>query len=439
MSNLRDFYTFPEISSQPPYIRWIEDPKLQRYIQKLDNLNVDAIAYYLVTTAPSPASNACLTAFLAHVAFIPAHRLRATHALLQQYYSEDLTDLYQIGLEIISEPRQFLSNFDPNRSIDTGYWYPNFYKWSQQKFDLRLTDKIRSQKGMSGFRRTNLGLVARATPTKIGKALTQQGYPVATHPTYLALHACLEKAVQARRFDTAQPQPTHYAEILALYRQRQVMPLDAELIVSYLDRLGTAVSNYDRLRVTSIDLPVSEDGDRTLLDTIPDPKNPLDTAILTEYQQQVDRLKKIVINLLQQLPIDRDRLLMLFYGLNLTQTETGAELNCNQTTAMRRCNRVLATLAQNIYLQISGKSPPLASEHLALIVTQSIAFCRQYYSNLLIEISQQLESQDRQLPIDSSLETLRERVCARWQIQLQTAGAAIGKLTKIINQTPLSQ
>ncbi len=434
MSNLRDFYTFPEISSQPPYIRWIEDPKLQRYIQKLDNLNVDAIAYYLVTTAPSPSSNACLTAFLAHVAFISAHRLRATHALLQQYYSEDLTDLYQLGLEIISEPRQFLSNFDPNRSIDTGYWYPNFYKWSQQKFDLRLTDKIRSQKGMSGFRRTNLGLVARATPAKIGKALTQQGYPVATHSIYLALHACLEKAVQARLFDTAQPQPAHYSEILALYRQRQVSPLDIDRIVSYLDRLGTAVSNYDRLRVTSIDLPMSEDGDRTLLDTIADPKNPLDTAILTEYQQQFDRLKNIAIDLLQQLPIDSDRLLMLFYGLNLNQAETGIELNCHQTTVMHRRNRVLATLAQNIYLQISGKSPPLASEQLALIVTQTIAFCQQYYPNLLTEISQQLERQDRQLPIASPLETLRDRVCSRWQIQLQPEGKAIFALTQLLSK-----
>ena len=431
MQDLSIFSHLPQISSQPPGIQWTIDPKLHRYIQQLANHHVDSIAYYLVTTAPSPASNASITAFLAHVAFIPAHRLRSTHTLLQQYYTEDITDLYQLGLEIVSEPRKFLSNFDANRSIDTGYWYPNFYKWSQQKFDLRLTDKIRSQKGMSGFRRTNLGLVTRATPTKIIKALIQQGYPVATHPTYLALQSCLEKAVKAKRFDTAQPQPAHYAEILALYRQRQVISLDADQIISYLDRLGTAVSNYDRLRVTSIDLPVSEDGDRTLLDTIADPKNPLDTAILTEYQQQVDRLKNIVINLLQQLPIDSDRLLMLFYGLNLTQKETGIELNCHQTTAMHRRNRVMATLAQNIYLQISGKSPPLASEHLTLIVTQTIAFCRQYYPDLLTEISQQLDSKDPQLLIDL--------VCSRWQIQLQPTGAAIGKLTEIIDQTPLPQ
>ena len=431
MQDLSIFSHLPQVSSQPPGIHWTIDPKLDRYIQQLDHPQVEAVAYYLVTTDPNPTVNACLTAFLAHVAFVPAYRLRATHALLQQYYSEDLSDLYQLGLEIISEPRQFLSNFDVSRSIDTGYWYPNLYKWSQQKFDLRLIDKIRSQSGMSGFRRTNLGLVARATPTKIVKALTQQGYPVATHPTYLALRSCLEQAVKAKRFDTANPQSAHYAEILALYRQRQVIALDAEQLVGYLDRLGSAVSNYDRLRVTSIDLPLSQDGDRTLIDTIADPEQPLDRAILTEYQQQVDRLKNIVISLLQQLPIDRDRLLMLVYALDLTQTETGSELNCHQTTAMHRHNQILATLAQNIYSAVGEKSPPqLSSEHLDLIVTQTIAYCQQYYPSLLTEISQQFDGQDRQLLID--------RVCTRWQIQFQPTGAAIVKLTKIINQTPLS-
>jgi hypothetical protein len=432
MQDLSIFSHLPQISSQPSGIHWTIDPKLHRYIQQLDRPNVDAIAYYLVTAPPSPINNACLTAFLAHVAFVPAHRLRATHALLQQYYSEDITDLYQLGLEIICEPRKFLSNFDATRSIDTGYWYPNFYKWSQQKFDLRLIDKIRSQKGMSGFRRTNLGLVTRATPTKVVKALTQQGYPAATHSTYLALQSCLEKAVKAKRFDTANPQPAHYAEILALYRQRQVIALDTDEIIGYLDRLGAAVSNYDRLRVTSIDLPVSQDGDRTMIDTIPDPENPLDTAILDEYQQQVDRFKNIVISLLQQLPIDRDRLLMFFYGLNLTQVEAGTELKFDPTTALKRRKKILAALAQDIYLAVSENSPPpLSSERLDLIITQAIAFCQQYYPDLLREISQQLDSKDPQLLIDL--------VCSRWQIQLQSTGAAIVKLTKIINQTPLPQ
>ena len=381
------FSTLPQISSQPPSIRWLVDPKLQRYIQKLDLPHVDTIAYYLVTTTSSLNSNACLTALLAHIAFIPAHRLRSTHTLLQQYYTEDITDLYQIGLEIVSQPRKFLSNFDANRSIDTGYWYPNFYRWCQRKFDLRLTDTIRHQKWMSGFRRTNLGLVARASPTKIVKAITQQGEPVSTHPIYLTLHSCLVNAVRARQFDTSQPQPAHYAEILALYRQRQVTPLDYDRVVSYLDRLGTAVRNDDRLRISSIDLPVSEDRNRSRIDTIADPKHPLDTAILTEYQQQVDRLKNIVAELLQQLPIDSDRLLMLLYGLNLNQEQAGCELNCHQTTAMRRSEKILATLAQTIYQQINTSVPSqLSSEHLHLIVTQLVAFCQQYYPGLPIEI-----------------------------------------------------
>jgi hypothetical protein len=429
------FSTLPQISSQPPSIRWLVDPKLQRYIQQIDNPQVDAIAYYLVTTAPSPNSNASLTALLAHIAFIPAHRLRSTHTLLQQYYTEDITDLYQIGLEIVSQPRQFLSNFDANRSIDTGFWYPNFYRWCQQKFDLRLTDTIRNQKGMSGFRRTNLGLVTRASPTKIVKAITQQGEPITTHPIYLALHSCLVNAVRARQFDTSQPQPAHYAEILALYRQRQVTPLDYDRVVSYLDRLGTAVRNYDRLRVSSIDLPVSEDGNLSRIDTIADPKHLLDLAILTEYQQQVDRLKNIVTELLQQLPIDSDRLLMLLYGLNLTQAQAGYEINRHQTIAMRHSKKILATLAQTIYQQINNPIPSqLSSEHLAQIVTQIVAFCQQYYPVLLIEISSQLDITDLQVFI--------ERVCSRWQIQLQPEGKAIVALTQLMNkqsETPSTQ
>jgi hypothetical protein len=427
MQNFSIFYNLPQVSSHPPYIRWLEDPKLQRYIKQLDHPHVDAIAYYLATTTPSPNSNACLTALLAHIAFIPAHRLRSTHTLLQQYYTEDITDLYQIGLEIVSQPRQFLSNFDANRSIDIGFWYPNFYKWCQQKFDLRLTDTIRNQRGMSGFRRTNLGLVTRASPTKIVNAITQQGEPISTHPIYLALHSCLEKAVKAKQFDTSQPQPAHYAEILALYRQRQVTPLDYDRVVSYLDRLGTAVRNYDRLRLSSIDLPVSEERHLSLLDTIPDPKHPLDTAILTEYQQQVDRLKNIFTELLQKLSIDSDRLLMLLYGLNLKQAQAGTELNCHQTTAMHRSEKILATLAQTIYQQINAPVPPqLSSEHLAQIVTQIVAFCQQYYPKVLIEISSQLDIADLQIFID--------RVCSRWQIQLQPEGKAIVALTQLLHQ-----
>ncbi len=426
------FSTLPQISSQPPYIRWIVDPKLQRYIDRLNTPDLGFIAYHLVTTNPTPNSNACLTAILARIAFIPAHRLRSIHTLLQQYYTEDLTDLYQIGLEIVSDPRKFLSNFDPDRSINTGYWYPNFYKWSQQKFDLHLTDRLRNQKGMSGFKRTSLGLVVRATPAKIIKALTQQGYPAATQPIYLTLHHCLEQAVKAKRFNTAQPQAADYAEVLALYRQQPVPALDDDRIVSYLTQLGQAVSNYDQLRVQSIDLPIGDDNEnRTLIDRIPSPDNPLDTAILTEYQQQVDRLKNIIIELLQQLPIEPDRLLLLLHGLDLNQKESGKELGCNQTTVMRRNERIIATLAQDIYDRTSDRSPPLSSEQLRQIAIHTIEFCRQYYPDLLIEVIRQVVGKDLQAAID--------RVQSRWQIQFQPDRIAIERLTKIINETPSTQ
>jgi hypothetical protein len=424
MQDLSIFYQLPQVSSQPPGITWITDPKLQRYIQQLENSQIDQIAYQLFSAPPNPRSNACLTALLAHIALIPSRRLRSTHALLQQHYTEDLIDMYQIGLELISDPRGFLNNFDSSRAIDTSYWYPNFYRWSQQKFDRLLTDRIRNQKGMSGFKRTNLGLVVRATTTKIRKALTGAGYPPATHSTYLALHYSLDLAVGAGRFSTNQPQATDYAEILAIYRQQQVTPLDYDQVIRELDHLGAAVRNYDQLRIQSIDTPLGEDGDRTVLDTIPADQNLLDTAILNEYQQQVDRLINIVSQLLQQLAIEPDRLLLLLYGLNLTQKDAGKELNCNQTTVMRRGERVLTTLAQNIYQQTNEKAPALSSERLNEIVTHSISFCQKYYIDLLTEIVQQLNK--------PKLQPLIQLVQSRWQIQLQPQGKAIIQLEKII-------
>jgi hypothetical protein len=428
MQDLSIFYQLPQVSSQPPGITWITDPKLQRYIQQLANSQIDQIAYQLFSASPNPYNNACLTALLAHIALIPTRRLRSTHALLQQHYTEDLIDIYQIGLELVSDPRGFLSNFDPNRAIDTGYWYPNFYRWSQQKFDRLLTDRIRNQKGMSSFKRTNLGLVVRATTTKIRKALTVAGYPPATHPTYLALHYSLDLAVSAGRFNTSQPQATDYAEILAIYRQQQVIPLDYDQVMRELDRLGAAVRNYDQLQIQSIDTPIGKDGDRTVLDTIPADQNPLDAAILNEYQQQVDRLTNIVSQLLQQLAIEPDRLLLLLYGLNLTQKDAGKELNCNQTTVMRRGERVLANLAQNIYQQTNEKAPAISSERLNEIVTHSISFCQKYYADLLIEIVQQLTKPE--------LQKLIHLVQSRWQIQFQPQGKAIAQLAKIITLPP---
>jgi predicted Zn-dependent protease len=411
------FYHLPQISSQPPGIKWTLDPKLQRYIQRLNYADVKLIAYHLVTTSPTPTTNACLTALLAHIALIPPHRLRSTHEILQQYYPEDLVDLYQIGLEIVSDARGFVSNFDVSRSLNTSYWYPNFYRWSQQKFDFALTDKIRNQKGMSGFKRSNLGLVARATPTKIRKALT--GYPASTHPTYLVLHFCLTTAVKARRFDTSNPQAADYAEILALYRQRQVMALDYPQIVSYLDELGKAVRNYDRLRVTSFDLPLGIAND-TILDKIPDTQQPLQQAIVAEYEAEIDRFKQIVVKLLEALPIDRDRVLLLLYGLALTQMEAGKELQSHQTTVKRNNDKTLAILAQDIYRQSRDKSPPLASEQLQQIVTHLVSLCREYYPDLL------------RLIIDEDLKVFVDRVQARWEIQFQIDGAAIDRLKSMI-------
>jgi hypothetical protein len=434
MQTLNIFYQLPQISSHPPTIKWITSPQHQKYIQNLNNPHIDQIAHHLVTTPPNPITTTCLTAHLAHITLHNPQRLKSTHSLLQQHYTEDLHDLYQIGLELISQPHHFLHNFDPTKAIANGHWYPSFYKWSQQKFDRLLIDKIRNQKGMSSFKRSNLSLISRATPTKIAKALTHQGYPPSSHHTYLTLHHCLSSAVQAKNFNTANPQTTDYTEILTLHRQTSSTPLNLNQIISHLEKLGQALRNYEQLRLQSIDIPLNPTSHQTLSDiTISDQPTPIDSAILDEYQQQISHLKNTVIQLLQQLPIKQDLILLLLYGLKLTQLDTSQELHCHQSTIPKNRTKILAHIAQATYQLTRNQSSPLSSEQLQPIITHLIALCQEHYPDLL----NQLIYQHR----DSLPETLRERnfdslitaIQTHWQITFIPQGPALTKLQKFYN------
>jgi RNA polymerase sigma factor (sigma-70 family) len=427
------FYTLPKVSSQSKSIQWEENANLKQYIKRLNTPDCRLIAHYLVTTIPSSENNAChngcLSAHLAHISFGVAnyrrpHDIRATHLKLKEQYGiDDLADLYQIGLSIVLQPREFLSNFDPDLSTYQSYWYPSFRSWVQTTFDRRLTDTIRAQKGMVNFNRTNLYLVAHATNAKVIKALKHQNYDPSTYPIYRALRSCLEKANNAGQFDTRNPQSAHYAEVLALYRQQQGVPsLGYEQIVSYIARLGIAIRNYDRPQLVSTDVFVGGEKDdrRSLIDTIDGSANPFNPsdgdnrqgamadplvrAIGMEDRQESDRANNhannIVTELLQQLPSESDRTLLLFYGLNFTQDDVALQLDCHQVTAKHRRDRILATLAQQIHQNINpaAPKPALKSEQLNRLVTEVKDYCQEYYGNPL---KSSVIDRLPQLPIES--------------------------------------
>jgi RNA polymerase sigma factor (sigma-70 family) len=427
------FYTLPKVSSQSKSITWEEDANLKQYIDRLNTPDYRLLAYHLVTTTPSPENKAChegcLTAHLAHISFGVAnyrrpHDIPATHKKLkEQYHIDDLAELYQIGLFIILQPREFLSNFDPDLSTYQSYWYPSFRKWVQTKFDRRLTDTIRAQKGMVNFNRTNLYLVAHATDAKVIKALKHQNYDPTTYSIYRALRSCLEKANNAGQFDTRNPQPAHYAEVLALYRQQQGVPsLGYDQIVSYIARLGIAIRNYDRPPLVSTDVVVggAKDDRRSPIDTIDGSANPFNPsdgdnrqgatadplvrAIGIEDRQESDRehnrANNIITELLQQLPSESDRTLLLFYGLRFTQDDVALQFDCNQSTAKHRRDRILATLAQQIHQNINpaAPKPALKSEQLNRLVTEVKDYCQEYYGK---PIKNTVIDRLQQLPIES--------------------------------------
>jgi DNA-directed RNA polymerase specialized sigma24 family protein len=111
--------------------------------------------------------------------------------------------------------------------------------------------------------------------------------------------------------------------------------------------MGTAIRNYLQPQLDTIDRSIdTNDAQSTvLIDLIPDPST-------CHHQLESHILKQDVIELSDKLASDSDRLLLLFYGLELTQIEVGVELDCDPSTAKRRRDRCLKQLAKDLHTKI---------------------------------------------------------------------------------------
>jgi hypothetical protein len=322
MDSLKIFCEFPWIDDRQDYLTWQRDPRLARYLSGLEDRSPAQIAELLVTRIHSTPTDrlacGCVTALLAHILFSGSGRAKIRSQIFQplQYHSIqiELADIYQIALGIISEPIQFLANFQP----DSANWYGSLVRYSNYRFDRLLIDRLRSLPGMSGFKRTNLGLLARATPSRIETALIRQGEKDVRLQQMLLLHGCLLEVIAAGNFETRNPQSVHYENLSARYRQQcdsvELAIDDRATLLKLLEYMGTVIRNYLQPQTDALDRSVrnsvrnSDAEGISLLDLIPD-------GINHDRLLESRILKQDILDLSSQLPIDRDRLLMLFYGL----------------------------------------------------------------------------------------------------------------------------
>jgi hypothetical protein len=389
MESIKHFCELPSLENCQDYLTWHREPRLARYLRNLTDRSTEEIAQILVNKIIADPTDklacACITAILAHILFSASGRARIRSQIfnpLQHHSTQiELEDIYQIALDIICQPVQFLANFQPDRDR----WYGSLVRYSNYRFDRLLIDRIRNLPGMSGFKRTNLGLLARTSPRRMKTALIQQGEQDRRLPQLLLLHQCLVDVVAVSEFDTKNPQPVHYDNLSARYIEQcdSANPMaidDHTTLIKLVESMGTAIRNYLQPQPEALDRSIgNNDAEGTaLIDLIPDPSH---------HRQQLESgiLKQDVIELVDKLAIDNDRLLMFFSGLELTQVEVGVELGCDPATAKRRRDRCLKQLAKDLHAKIF-QTTDLSIELLDTILDPLKLVCNDLYVELLEKI-----------------------------------------------------
>jgi RNA polymerase sigma factor (sigma-70 family) len=394
------FYTLPTAIESYPYLQWHEDLRLKRYLHgliadKSTPIEIVSIAQILVvrlSKLPPQRQDyqlvdrhlsGCVTALLANILLAQQQgrwiKFDLFAKLQQQDPTIDLADVYGIGLGILCDSARFLHNFQPHIPD----WYDSLRAFSYGKFRRSMVDRLRSQSGLETSFRTNLGLVVRASLKRANTALIEAGEGGERLAGLVLLYQCLQATVKAKQFDTKNPQPMHYDALLARYRERGgeaafSIP-DRDRLQQYLTAMGNALRNYLQPRTDSLDRSLG-DADGTQTRTLGDlvASQMAEEPSQSEPDIDTQAIRQSVIDLLQQLSAPDNRILDLFFGLGMTQSQVGKELGCHQTTAMHRRNHILQTLAKTLDRQLFPEAQ-LTTDRLAGYVRYIICICQEYY------------------------------------------------------------
>lgn len=435
MENIKHFCELPSLENCQDYLTWHRDPRLARYLQGLEDRSQEQIAQILanriLTNPTDKLACTCITAILAHILFSASGRARLRTKIfdpLQHHHSTqfELEDIYQIALDIICHPTHFLANFVP----DPANWYGSLVRYSNYRFDRLLIDRIRNLPGMKGFKRTNLGLLALASRRRMKTALTNQGERDLRLQQLLLLHQCLVDVVKAGEFDTRNPQPVHYDNLLARYKEQcdsaePMAMVDRTTPIQLVEYMGTIIRNYLQPQQDALDRSIgNNDADGiTLIDLIPDPSH-------HPQQLESDILNQDVVELVGTLAIDSDRLLMFFFGLELTQVEVGVELDCHQTTAKRGRDRCLKQLAKHLHAKIF-QTTDLSSELLDSILDRLKLACNDLYAELLLKTLDLIVA-DPNSNESNIADLFIDRIQQQWQFNFKPAQVGLTKATAFV-------
>ncbi len=463
------------------------DPRLKRYIH--NQIPDDSSAARVLEIArisieqlrelpPAPKDytltqqhqSGSITALLGYTLFAQRQLRQYKFAtLLERYFQgTDLEDVCQFSLVIVSSPARFLHNFQPQED-----WYPSFCQYCYNKFPKSLTDELRKLAG-EGFKRTNLGLLKRTSPSTVSAAIDRVERDNQCRERLLLLHDCLQETVQAQprsigtasqttvaatEFSTTDPQPAHYDALLARYRSRQqpqdLAISDRDELKILLTELGNSVRNYHQPTSSALplDAPAFEGEDATSEVTIGDRQEARNVSVSLEDGER----RELALDLLDRISgveVERDlprgivavesncqvattRLSalkwFLLYGLQLTEKEVGSEVNLPQYTISRQHKSEIAKLARELYFSYE-KLPPtkqLAAEILDRYVDYIEPICEDYYAQLALDL---LDETIASTTSASIVDEFIDRIETHWQMQFKPDGGGLSKVYAFVQR-----
>jgi hypothetical protein len=125
----------------------------------------------------------------------------------------------------------------------------------------------------------------------------------------------------------------------------------------------------------------------------------------------------------------------LRYGLGLTQTEAGLELDCNQSTIGRNHDRQIAKLARELYLKYH-KLPATTQMSIEILAEYSQyieSLCADYYVELAIDLlPASLENMAKSS--DLPQQQLRQQIETRWEFSFKPGGAGLSRIDAFVRQ-----
>lgn len=385
-----NFYTLPSLDEDPTgqvSIRWLTDLNLQRNFPRLiaqigQSNESNLIRHLLQQLGEQPVHQLTLKhlfAYTARFASFSVYRIKAELAALNRMSDPHVLfkDLFQISLEAIANPLEFYKNYDLERT-EAKYWLPSLKAYIRRRIEGMLCDKIRTMEGLTTYKRSALGLVARSSKKQIKAALLASGFKAPQLNQYLLAWQCFQEIRkgfsediasirQVRKADQSKGTPqfsSHEMFQLVAHRYNSLssqLPLtpaaDSELteqiVEVWLNQMGAALRQYLDPPCDDLDRPYatfSEAREISVGEIVPDTRTEVEIGFLSQSELTPElQAFKAFLNLeLHDLAPEIERIPLMLHGMTMVQSEIGLELDKNQSTVGRQYKRMVHNLLERL-------------------------------------------------------------------------------------------